>query len=83
MTPRCSLRALSILNNGYKDHPSHVKPDGSLNFAGDEILTYTIDGVGSFTMAAHFLCVGGATPAFCGFSEEVKVVAGEQARLPG
>jgi hypothetical protein len=64
------------LNNGYKDHPSHVKPDGSMNFAGDEILTFTIDGVGSFTMAGHFLCVGGATPFFCGFSEEGKVVAG-------
>jgi hypothetical protein len=68
--------SLVDLNNGYKDHPSHVKPDGSLNFAGDEILTYTVNGVGSFTMAAHFLCVGGATPAFCGFSEEGKVVAG-------
>jgi hypothetical protein len=61
------------LNNGYKDHPSHVKPDGSGNFAGDEILTFTIDGVGSFQEAAHFLCVGGSTPAYCGFSEEGKI----------
>jgi hypothetical protein len=61
------------LNNGVKDHPSHVKSDGTGNFAGDEILTYTIDGVGSFQMSGHFLCVGSTTPAFCGFSEEGKI----------
>ena len=44
-----------------------------MTFAGYEILTYTIDGVGSFQMSAHFLCVGG-TPAFRGFSEEGKLV---------
>lgn len=51
----------------------HVFPNGSMTFAGYEILTYTIDGVGSFRLDAHFLCVGG-TPAFCGFSEEGKLV---------
>src|SRR5512132_1917487 len=61
------------LNDGSKDHPSHVKPDGSGNFAGYEILTYTIDGVGSFQMAGQFLCVGGTTPGFCGFAEEGKI----------
>ena len=68
--------------NGYKDHPSHVKPDGSMNFAGDEILTFTIDGVGSFTMAGHFLCVGGATLA-CGSSEEGEGGGREQAPFAG
>jgi hypothetical protein len=74
--PTVLAARLVDLSNGYKDHPSHVKPDGSGNFAGDEILTYTIDAVGSFQMTGHCLCVGGATPSFCGFSEEGKVVAG-------
>jgi hypothetical protein len=57
------------LNNGYKDHPnSHG------NFAGYEILTYTIGGVGSFRMDAQFLCIAEGKPSFCGFSEEGKII---------
>jgi hypothetical protein len=64
------------LNEGYKDHPSHVKPDGSGNFAGYEILTLTIDGVGSFQMTGHFICMAGTTPYEYGFAETGKVEAG-------
>jgi len=52
------------LNDGYRANPYKA------NFAGYEILTYTIDGVGSFQTNSHFLCTAGATPNFCGFSEE-------------
>jgi hypothetical protein len=60
--------ALVDLNNGYKEHPIR-------NLAGDEILTFTVEGVGSFQMAGHFLCAVGSTPYLCGgFSEEGKVI---------
>jgi hypothetical protein len=63
------------LNNGSKDHPINpIKPNSYGNFAGYELLTFTIEGVGSFQLDAQFLCVGGSTPYFCGFSEEGKLV---------
>jgi hypothetical protein len=61
-------------NDGYKGHPSHVKPDGSGNFAGYEILTFTVEGLGSFQMTGHFIAMAGTTPYFSGFSEEGKLV---------
>lgn len=70
--PTVYAARLVDLNNGYKAHP-WFKPDGSGNFAGDEILTFTVDGVGSFQVNGHFLCVG-PTQSYCGFSEEGKLV---------
>ena len=61
------------LNNGYKDHPFQTKANSFGNFAGDEILTFTI-GPDSFQMAGHFICTAGSSPFYCGFSEEGKVV---------
>ena len=61
------------LNNGSKDHPFRVFPDGSATFAGFELLTFTLDGGGSFLLDAGFICVGG-TPGFCAFSEQGKIV---------
>jgi hypothetical protein len=79
--PTVLTAALVDLNNGYKAHP------GEPMLAGYEILTCTIDGVGSFQMAGHFLCTAGATPNFCGFSEEGKIVpeagTGESAGMTG
>jgi hypothetical protein len=72
--PTLLAARLVDLNNGFKDHPNHVKPNSFGNFAGYEILTFTIDGVGSFQLDAQFLCVAGATPFFCGFSEEGKII---------
>lgn len=69
------------LNSGSKDHPFKA------NFAGDEILTFTIEGRGSFKMSGHFICVAGSGPYFCGFSEEGKLVpdagTGEYAGMTG
>ncbi len=39
-----------------------------------EILIYAIDGVGIFRMDAQFLCSSEGTPAFCGFSEEGRII---------
>jgi hypothetical protein len=55
------------LNNGYKDHPSKHG-----NFAGYEILTYTIDGVGSFRMDAHLLCEAGGSLPFAGSAKRAR-----------
>ncbi len=70
------------LNNGYKDHPNK-----NGNFAGYEILTFTIDGVGSFQVDAQFLCLAEGKPAYCGFSEQGKLIpeagTGEFAGMKG
>lgn len=67
--PTVFVADLVDLNNGSKDHPNKHG-----NFAGYEILTYTIDGVGSFRMDAQFLCLAEGKPAYCGFSEEGKLI---------
>ncbi len=73
-------------NNGLKDRPFRVRENGSASFAGDEVLTFMVDGVGSFQMNGHFVCVAGS-PTFCGFSEEGKLVpeagTGEYAGMTG
>ncbi len=71
--PTVYAARLVDLNDGYKDHPFRVLDNGSMAFAGNEILTFTVDGVGSFQMNGHFTCVAGSTPNFCGFSEEGKL----------
>jgi len=66
--PTVLVADLVDLNNGSKDHPnSHG------NFAGYELLTFTI-GVDSFRLDAQFLCLSEGKPAFCWFSEEGKLV---------
>jgi hypothetical protein len=73
--PTLIAARLVDLNNGYKAHPiSPIKPNSAGNFAGYEILTFTVDGVGSFQLDAQFLCAAGATPFFCGFSEQGRLV---------
>lgn len=52
-----------------------MKPDGSGNFAGYELWTFTIDGVGSFQTTTQFIAVAGTTPFASGISETGKVVA--------
>jgi hypothetical protein len=62
-------------NNGYKDHPT-FKPDLSGNFAGYEILTFTIDSANWFQMSGHFIGIAGTTPYAYQFSEEGKITGG-------
>lgn len=66
--PTVFVANLVDLNNGSKDHPNSRG-----NFAGYELLTFTI-GVDSFRLDAHFLCLAEGKPAFCWFSEEGKLV---------
>jgi hypothetical protein len=72
--PTIHVAELVDVNDGYKAHPT-FKPDGSGNFAGDEILTFTFGGgLDSFQMKGHFICMAGSTPNYYGFSEEGKLV---------
>ena len=66
--PTVFVADLVDLNNGYKDHPNTHG-----NFAGYEILTFTI-GADKFRMDGQFLCLAQGKPSFCWFSEEGKLV---------
>lgn len=61
-------------NNGRKQHPSLNDPSG--NFAGDEILTFSIDAETSLVVDAHFIGVAGSTPYAYAFNEVGKIVEG-------
>jgi hypothetical protein len=61
-------------NDGYKDHPTFTDPSG--NFAGDEVLMFTIAGAGTFQMKGHFIGVAGTTPYAYQFNETGKIAAG-------
>jgi hypothetical protein len=73
--PTVYTARLLDVNNGYKAHP-WFKPDLSGNFAGYEILTFTIDNANSFQMSGHFVGIAGRTPYAYTFSEEGKITGG-------
>src|SRR5512135_823190 len=62
--PPVFVADLVDLNNGYKDHPNKHG-----NFAGYEILTFTIGG-DSFRVDAQFLCLAEGKPFFCSYSAQ-------------